>query len=79
MVLVVLRGALWLGQRAYRRTFRESMQRSVEQAREAIDRDEVRPAMATLRNVLARDPTNVEATRLMARLASVFRTPEALE
>lgn len=64
--LVLLAAGLFGGARYYRRWRQEQM---VEQARQALQREDLRSAALTARRVLQLNPANVEATRIMANLA----------
>ncbi len=75
MVVVALALAGWFGRPAYRRY---KANRSLQQARVFMAGGDVRSAALSLHTVLAIEPSNLEACRLMANLADGTQSPDAL-
>ena len=74
-IVLVLAAGVWLGRPAYRH-FQE--RRSLAQARAFLEKGDQRAGVLALRQTLAYNPGNVEATRLMAGLAGEAQSPMAL-
>ena len=75
VIVLALAAGAWLGRPAWHR-YKET--RGLKQARAALARADYRSVDLSLRTVLAINPANLEAVRLMADLADEARSPAAL-
>jgi predicted Zn-dependent protease len=77
LVAVALFALLWLGARPALRHYRE--EQALAQARKFLAAKDARNASLSAQRVLALDPGNVEACRVMATVAEAVGAPEALD
>src|SRR5260370_35105277 len=77
LLLAVTVAALWFAARPAYRHHREL--RSLDQASRALSRGDWPNASLSARQVLALNPRNLEACRIMARLADSARAPQATD
>ena len=75
VIILALAAGYWFGRPTYHR-FKE--QRSLSQARTFLQAGDQRAGILALRQALAYNPANAEATRLMAGLAGEAQSPVAL-
>jgi len=75
VILAVAAAGLWLSRPIYR-GWKE--RRSLKQAQEYFAQQDYRNATLAARQALAANASNVEASRLMANLTEILRSPEAL-
>lgn len=76
VALALLAGAGWYGRPVYRDW---KQRRLLKQAREFVAQADLRNATLCARKVLAMNPTNLEATRLMAKVTVALRSPVAVD
>jgi len=74
-VLALLAAGAWLGRPVYRH-YKEA--RSLKQAREFLQKGDLRNGVLSLRAALAANPSNLEATRRMADLLTEAQSPAAV-
>lgn len=76
LALVLLAGLVWFGRPAYR-DWKQG--RLLAQAKEFIAKSDFRNATLCARKVLAMNPANLEATRVMAKVTAALRSPVTVD